>query len=65
LECTKSFDISDQYAVNISFDIWVEGDHETFYAMPFTDPDGTDRNKAMYCVFDYLDFEIVTMVATG
>ena len=58
LECTKSFDISDQQGVNVSFDIWVEGDYDVFWAFGWMDPDGVVRGKAAYTAFDYLDFEV-------
>jgi hypothetical protein len=45
LECTKSFDISDQQGINISFDIWVEGDYDYLYGGYWTP-------------YDFLDFEI-------
>ena len=58
LECTKSFDISDQQGINISFDIWVEGDYEQNWAMGWMSPDGVVRGQATWTVMDYLDFEI-------
>jgi hypothetical protein len=58
LECTKSFDISDQFSVKVEFDIWVEGQHDTIWAMGWVDPDGVVRGKRMYTVYDYLDFEV-------
>jgi hypothetical protein len=60
LECTKSFDISDQYGVNVSFDIWVDGqqDWSSNWAMGWLDPDGVVRGKRISTVYDYLDFEV-------
>ena len=49
LECTISFDISDQQGVKVEFDAWVEGDYDSFWAGPM---------GATYTVFDYLDFEV-------
>lgn len=50
LQCLKSFDISEQSGVNISFDIWVEGSGEELgWSM------GGNR---LYTVYDYLDFEV-------
>jgi hypothetical protein len=43
LECTMPFNVSDQWGINVSFDIWVEGQGEY------------DDNLAFY---DYLSFEI-------
>jgi hypothetical protein len=48
LQCTKSFDITDQEGINISFNFWVDGqggDHVI--------PNGAGR----YTPVDYLDFE--------
>jgi hypothetical protein len=44
-ECTKSFDISDQWAVEVEFYIWVEGqddDYEPFDYLSFEIGDGTN-----------------------
>jgi len=51
LECTKGFDVSEQAAVNVTFDIWVEGDY------------GYGGNWYWYYwPFDYLDFEIYSEI---
>jgi len=46
LQCTKSFDISKQDAINISFMAWVQGDYENYVI-----------TRAI-TAYDYLDFEI-------
>jgi hypothetical protein len=43
LQCTKSFDISDCYKINVSFDIWVEGQ---------------DDGGSPPAFYDYLSFEV-------
>jgi len=59
LECTKSFDISEQQGIRIDFDIWVEGDYDEFWAMGFYNPlTGYTTTESLYTVFDYLDFEV-------
>ena len=47
---TKTFDISDQDAVNFTFDIWVEGQYGDWYTNYF--------GESMYTPLDFLDFEI-------
>jgi hypothetical protein len=47
LQCTKSFDMSDQDAINVSFDIWVDGQGGN--------PWGA---TSYYCVYDFLEFQI-------
>ena len=44
LECTRDFDIRGQASVNVTFDVWVEGDY--------------DYQFGYYWPFDYVDFEI-------
>jgi hypothetical protein len=44
LECTKGFDVCDQNAVNVTFDVWVEGDYMD--------------ELGYYWPCDYVDFEI-------
>jgi hypothetical protein len=45
-QCTQSFDVSDQYKVNVSFNIWVEGQGDT--------PTGW----WVYSIYDFLAFEV-------
>jgi len=58
LQCKKSFDVSTQSAINISFDIWVKGSYTTLWAAGWMDPDGVVRGQNMWTVYDYLDFEV-------
>lgn len=45
LESTQCFDISDQYAVNVSYDIWVDGSGDWLWS-------------TYYTAFDFLNFEV-------
>lgn len=47
----KTYDVSDQYAVKVTFDIWVAGEYETWYTS-FWYGD-------LYTPLDYLDFMII------
>ncbi len=50
LQCTKSFDVRDQYGTKVNFKIWVDGSQEEVYAF--------GPGQGVYSVFDYLDFEV-------
>jgi hypothetical protein len=59
LESTQCFDISDQYAVNVSFDIYVDGSglDSTGYFVDWALM--AYRTAYMYVPYDFLDFEVL------
>jgi hypothetical protein len=56
LEKSVGFDICDQYAVNVSFDIWVAGDGQLHPDLEQA-ADGTRSQR--YILFDYLEFVLL------
>jgi hypothetical protein len=48
LQCTRVFDISEQDAVNVSFDVWVEGQYIDIWSTAYGDA---------YSPIDYVSFE--------